>query len=153
MPAGNTTYDGNEIRWTGLQLARRGEASYPKLLAALRKAAATGDASGFVPAPPNAPFPATASPGVVECTDWPHPTSQRQLEQQVRRMEAAAPYTGAAGTIQQAMLSCVGWLIPVRNPPASLPHGLPPLLMAGNWSEYESASRVINQVLISGPDD
>lgn len=150
LPAGSTTYDGNEIRSTGLQLARQGETSYPKLLAALKKAAATGDASGFVPEPPNAPFPAAPSPGVVECTDWPHPTSQRQLQQQVRRMEAAAPYTGAAGTIQLAMLSCVGWPVPVRNPPAALPDGLPPLLMAGNWSEYDTASRVIDQVPGSG---
>ncbi|TDW95184.1 TAP-like protein [Kribbella pratensis] len=146
LPAGSTTYDGNEIRWTGLRLARLGEASYPTLLAALRKAATTGDASGFVPAPPNAPFPSAPSPGVVECTDWPHPTSQRQLQQQVRRMEAAAPYTGIAGTIQQAMLNCVGWPVPVRNQPAALPDGLPPLLMAGNWSEYDSATRVIDQV-------
>ena len=150
LPAGSTTYDGNEIRWTGLRLARLGEASYPKLLAALKKAAATGDASGFVPDPPNAPFPSAPSPGVVECTDWPHPTSQRQLQQQVRRMEAAAPYTGAAGTIQLAMLSCIGWPVPVRNPPAALPDGLPPLLMAGNWSEYDTASRVVDQVPGSG---
>ncbi|MEU8222089.1 alpha/beta fold hydrolase [Kribbella sp. NPDC048915] len=150
MRAGSTTYDGNEIRATGLQLARRGEASYPKLLAALQKAAAHGDASGFVPEPPNAPFPATPSPGVVECLDWPHPTSQRQLRQQVRRMEAAAPYTGAAGTIQLAVLSCIGWPVPVRNAPAALPDGLPPLLMAGNWTEYDAALRVVDQVPGSG---
>ncbi|MGW7680361.1 alpha/beta fold hydrolase [Kribbella sp. NPDC054772] len=150
LPAGSTTYDGNEIRATGLSLARGGEASYPKLLAALRKAATTGDASGFVPAPPNSPFPVLPSPGVVECTDWPHPTSQRQLARQVRRMEAAAPYTGVAGTIQLSMLSCIGWPVPVQNEPAALPHGLPPLLMAGNWSEYDAATRVIDQVPGSG---
>ncbi|TDW14873.1 alpha/beta fold hydrolase [Kribbella kalugense] len=148
MPAGSTTYDGNEIRWSGVTMARAGEASYPTLLAALRKAATTGDASGFVTA--NAPFPGAASPGVVECTDWPHPANQRQLEQQIRRTEAAAPYTGIAGTIQLAILSCVGWPVAVRNEPAALPHGLPPLLMAGNWSEYETGSRVIDQVPGSG---
>ena len=65
-------------------------------------------------------------------------------------MEAAAPYTGAAGTIQLAMLSCIGWPVPVRNPPAALPDGLPPLLVAGNWSEYDTASRVVDQVPGSG---
>ncbi|HEY3561869.1 MAG TPA: alpha/beta fold hydrolase [Kribbella sp.] len=149
LPAGTTTYDGNEVRWMGLRLARRGEASYPKLLEALRKAD-QGDASGFIPDPPNAPYPSTPSPGVVECTDWPHPTSLRQLQRQGRRMEAAAPYTGTAGTIQQAMLSCVGWPVPVQNKPAALPKGLPPLLMAGNWSEYDTGLRVVDQVPGSG---
>ncbi|MFI5695682.1 alpha/beta fold hydrolase [Kribbella sp. NPDC051586] len=150
MPAGTTTYDGDEIRWMGLSLARQGATAYPKLAAAIKTAAATADASGFVPEPPNAPFPGSPTPGVVECTDWPHPANQRQLERQVRAMEAAAPYTGAAGTIEQAILSCVGWPVPVRNPPAALPHGLPPLLMAGNWSEYDTGSRVIQQVPGSG---
>ncbi|WP_427884657.1 alpha/beta hydrolase [Kribbella sp. GL6] len=53
-------------------------------------------------------------------------------------------------TIEQAMLSCVGWPVPVRNPPAALPDGLPPLLMAGNWSEFQAASRVVDQVPGSG---
>jgi pimeloyl-ACP methyl ester carboxylesterase len=150
MPAGSTTYDGNEIRAMGIQLARTGEPSYPKLLAALKKADVHGDASGFVPEPPNAPFPSLPSPGVVECLDWPHPASYRELRQQFRRMEAAAPYSGAAGTIQLAMLSCVGWPVPVRNAPAALPSGLPPLVMAGNWSEYDAAARVIDQVPGSG---
>lgn len=149
IPAGTTSYDGNEIRTLGLYLARDGSASYPKLAAAIKQAA-TGDASGFAPAPPNPPFPSAASPGVVECADWPHPANQRRLNQQVRRMEAAAPYTGAAGTIEQAVLSCIGWPIPVQNKPAALPPGLPPLLMAGNWSEYDTASRVIAQVPGSG---
>ncbi|HWD79121.1 MAG TPA: alpha/beta fold hydrolase [Kribbella sp.] len=147
LPAGSVTYSGDDIRAQAVRLAR--VAAYDKLLAALRKAAA-GEASGFVPDPPNSPHPTTASPGVVECTDWPHPADQRQLERQVRRMEAAAPYTGAVATIQQAMLSCVGWPIPVRNPPAALPKGLPPLVMAGNWSEFQAASRVVAQVPGSG---
>ena len=65
-------------------------------------------------------------------------------------METAAPYLGAAGTIAYAMLSCVGWPVPVQNRPAALPDGLPPLLMAGNWSEYDTAARVIAQVPGSG---
>ena len=149
LPAGSTTYDGNEIRKLGLNLARGGPASYGRLADAIKKAAA-GDASGFTPAPPNQPFPAAPSPGVVECTDWPHPANQRELQRQVRRMEAAAPYTGIAGTIAYAMLSCFGWPIPVQNQPAALPKGLPPLVMAGNWSEFDSASRVIAQVPGSG---
>jgi pimeloyl-ACP methyl ester carboxylesterase len=149
LPAGSTTYDGNEIRKLGQYLARGGPASYGQLAAAIKKAAA-GDASGFTPAPPNPPFPSAPSPGVVECTDWPHPASLRELQRQVRRMEAAAPYLGASGTIAYAMLSCVGWPVPVQNPPAALPGGLPPLLMAGNWSEYDTAARVIAQVPGSG---
>lgn len=148
-PVAGTTYDTNELRSLGLALARRGPASYPKLAVAITQALA-GDASGFVPARPNPPFPSAPSPGVVECTDWPHPANQRELQRQVRRMEAAAPYTGASGTIAYAMLSCVGWPVPVKNEPAALPKGLPPLLMAGNWSEYDSASRVIDQVPGSG---
>ncbi|GAA3149190.1 pimeloyl-ACP methyl ester carboxylesterase [Kribbella aluminosa] len=150
LPAGDVKYGGDDIRAQGVALARVGAASYPRLAAALEKAASTGDASGFIPDPPNAPFAMTASPGVVECTDWPHPADHRQLEQQVRRMRAAAPYTGAVATIEQAMLSCVGWPIPVRNRPAALPDGLPPLLMAGNWSEFQAASRVVDQVPGSG---
>ncbi|MEU4602836.1 alpha/beta fold hydrolase [Kribbella sp. NPDC023972] len=148
-PAAGTTYDGNDLRSLGLQLARRGPASYPKLAGAIKQALA-GDASGFVPARPNPPYPYTPTPGVVECADWPHPANQRELQRQVRRMEAAAPYTGAAGTIAYATLSCVGWPVPLQNEPAALPKGLPPLLMAGNWSEFDSASRVIDQVPGSG---
>jgi pimeloyl-ACP methyl ester carboxylesterase len=150
LPAGSTTYDGNEIRKLAQYLARGGPASYGRLADAITKAVTSGDASGFTPAPPNPPFPSAPSPGVVECTDWPHPTSLRELQRQVRRMEAAAPYLGAAGTIQMAMLSCIGWPVPVKNPPAALPDGLPPLLMAGNWSEYDTAARVIAQVPGSG---
>ncbi|MFI7061536.1 alpha/beta hydrolase [Kribbella sp. NPDC050124] len=148
-PAAGTTYDGNDLRTLGLQLARRGPEAYPKLAEAIKQALA-GDASGFMPARPNPPYPYTPTPGVVECTDWPRPANQRELHRQVRRMEAAAPYTGASGTIAYAMLSCVGWPVPVQNEPAALPRGLPPLLMVGNWSEYDSASRVIDQVPGSG---
>ena len=116
LPAGSTTYDGNEIRKLAQSLARGGPASYGRLADAIKKATASGDASGFTPAPPNPPFPSAPSPGVVECTDWPHPTSLRELQRQVRRMEAAAPYLGAAGTIQMAMLSCIGWPVPVKQP-------------------------------------
>ncbi|MFI6680739.1 alpha/beta fold hydrolase [Kribbella sp. NPDC050470] len=147
--AAGTTYDGNDLRALGLQLARRGPEAYPKLTQAIKQALA-GDASGFTPARPNPPYPYTPTPGVVECTDWPRPANQRELQRQVRRMEAAAPYTGASGTIAYAMLSCVGWPVPVQNEPAALPKGLPPLLMAGNWSEYDSAARVIDQVPGSG---
>ncbi|MGZ0147990.1 alpha/beta fold hydrolase [Kribbella sp. WER1] len=149
LPAGDVKYSGDDIRYQAVALARVGVTSYPRLAAALRKAT-TGDASGFVPDPPSAPYAMTASPGVVECTDWPHPADQRQLMQQVRRMRAAAPYTGAVATIEQAILSCVGWPIPVRNPPAALPDRLPPLVMAGNWSEFQAASRVVDQVPGSG---
>ncbi|GAA1606635.1 alpha/beta hydrolase [Kribbella karoonensis] len=148
LPAGAVKYSADDIRYQAVALAR--VASYSRLAAALEKAARTGDASGFVPDPPNAPYATTASPGVVECTDWPHPADQRQLMRQVRRMRAAAPYIGAVATIEQAMLSCVGWPIPVRNRPAALPDGLPPLLMAGNWSEFQAASRVVDQVPGSG---
>ncbi|WP_427884656.1 alpha/beta fold hydrolase [Kribbella sp. GL6] len=86
LPAGQVTYSGDDIRYQAVALARN--VSYPRLAAALKKAATTGDASGFVPDPPNAPYAMTASPGVVECTDWPHPADQRQLEQQVRRCTA-----------------------------------------------------------------
>jgi pimeloyl-ACP methyl ester carboxylesterase len=148
-PAASTSYDGNELRTLGIYLAKRGPASYGKLADAIKQALA-GDASGFTPARPNPPYPSTASPGVVECTDWPHPANQRELERHVRRMEAAAPFTGPAATIETAVLSCIGWPVPVQNKPEALPDGLPPLLMAGNWVEFDSASRVIAQVPGSG---
>jgi len=85
-------------------------------------------------------------PPGVECTDWPYATSQADLDRTLRRMRAAAPYTGAAGTLQMAMTACIGWPAPLSNPPRPLPHGLPPLLSAGAWGEYDAAARVVAQV-------
>ncbi|MFD2348938.1 alpha/beta hydrolase [Nonomuraea ferruginea] len=45
-----------------------------------------------------------------------------------------------------AGLACVGWPVPVTNPPAPLPKTLPPLLGAGAWGESDAVTRAMSTV-------
>lgn len=138
-------YGGDDLRQLALYLARPGVDEWPQLASALA-AAERGDASGFVPAPPQQPYPSVPQPAVVECPDLPRPRTYAELDRAVRRLNAAAPHTGATGTLLGAVMACVGWPTPVTNPPRDLPRGLPPLVMSGAWVEYDSGLRTIAQV-------
>ena len=145
VPTGtaHVAYRAIDLQSFALGMARQGEPSWPKLAAAIRKAA-KGDASGFVPGS-GARYPDQATP-VTECTDWPRPATRKELMTTLTRLRKIAPNTGAANTPATATLNCIGWPVPVTNPPAALPKGLPPLLGAGAWHESDSARRVLSQV-------
>lgn len=145
VPTGtaNVAYRAIDLQSFALGLARQGETAWPKLAEAIRKAA-KGDASGFVPAK-GARYPDQATP-VTECTDWPRPATRKELMTTLARLRKLAPNTGAANTPASATLNCIGWPVPVTNPPTTLPKGLPPLLGAGAWHESDSAQRVLSQV-------
>ncbi len=139
-------YNGTDLRGIALGLARR--KNWSELAEAI-KAAGRGDASGFIPARPNSPYPDIPT-GITECTDLPHATDYRELTAQAKRVERVAPNTGVVGTMIANTLNCVGWPTPVTNPPAPLPAGLPPLLGAGAWDESDAIVPVLDQVKGSG---
>lgn len=150
-PAVNTSYDGRDLQILAIAKAggfpTGGPSQWGVLAQAIRDAG-RGDASGFAP-PGRFPYPFLPT-GYTECLDWPHAANQADMAATVRRLSEVAPYTGAASTMAINTLGCVGWPIPVTNPPRPLPKGLPPLLSAGNWREYDSAERAVQQVPGSG---
>jgi pimeloyl-ACP methyl ester carboxylesterase len=139
----NVAYKAGDLQSFALGLARQGAAAWPKLATAIRKAS-EGDASDFVPAR-GARYPDQATP-VTECTDWPRFTSLKQLTTTIARLRKLAPNAGAANTFATNTLNCIGWPVPVTNPPAALPDNLPPLLAAGAWGESDATERVLAQV-------
>ncbi|MFI6598854.1 alpha/beta fold hydrolase [Nonomuraea sp. NPDC050536] len=141
--AKDIAYSGRDLQDLALGTARQGPAAWPGLAKAI-SAAARGDASGFVPER-GLRYP-DQSTGVTECVDWPRFTGRAELDAAVKRLRGIAPDTGTAGTIAEGTLGCVGWPVPVTNPPKPLPNGLPPLLGAGNWGESDAVERVLTQV-------
>lgn len=145
-------YDGRDLRWWGLGLAREGlngsSGGWPALARAIARAD-RGDASGFVPEEGGARYPALTTP-VTECLDWPQFRSRVQMAKVIDRLRKIAPHTGAAHTLAIGTLACVGWPVPVTDPPRPLPAGLPPLLGAGAWVESDAVERVLRQVPGSG---
>ena len=103
-----------------------------------------GDAAGFVNTPAH-PYPTTSYP-VSECHEWPHPTGYAQLVAAVRRLDAIDPDMGAAGTMEPAVMGCVGWPGTLTDPPQALPTGLPPLLGVGTWTDFPATERVVSRV-------
>ncbi|GAB3425529.1 alpha/beta hydrolase family protein [Flindersiella endophytica] len=148
-PAVDARYDGRDLQGFGLALAKGGSETWPMLAQAIVDAE-NGDASGFAPAPPQRPYASVPTPAAVECLDWPHFSDQSELEATVRRLRRLVPDVGATDTIAMNTLLCVGWPAKATNLPEPLPGGLPPLLGAGNWNEYEATSRVLAQVPGSG---
>lgn len=136
-------YTGRDLQAFAVSAARQGVKAWPELAADIR-AAASGDASGFVPGR-GLRYPDQAT-GVTECADWPRPADRSELEAVIARLRRAAPDAGTANTLVTGTLGCVGWPVPVTNPPAPLPKGLPPLLGAGAWGESDAVQRVIQQV-------
>ncbi|MEU4410583.1 alpha/beta fold hydrolase [Streptosporangium sp. NPDC023963] len=136
-------YDGRDLQAFAVSSARRGAEVWPKLARDIR-AAAGGDASGFVPER-GARYP-DQSTGVTECVDWPRPAGRAELEATIARLRKVAPNAGTASTMATATLGCVGWPVGVTNPPAPLPKGLPPMLGAGAWGESDAVRRVLRQV-------
>ncbi|MCG5216118.1 alpha/beta fold hydrolase [Streptosporangium soli] len=140
-------YDGRDLQSFALGLARRGEPGWPALARTIQEAG-RGDASGFAPER-GLRYP-DQSTGVTECLDWPRAKDRAELTAAVSRLRRLAPNTGTAGTLVAATLTCVGWPVPVTNPPSSLPDDLPPLLGAGAWNESDSVQQVLDQVPGSG---
>ncbi|MGP3915458.1 alpha/beta fold hydrolase [Nonomuraea sp. 10N515B] len=136
-------YDGRDLQSLAIDYARQGPSAWPKLAQAIRQTT-RGDASAFVPER-GGRYPGYLT-GVTECTDWPRPTTRAGLDTTIARLRRAALNTGAADTMATATLACVGWPVPVTNPPAALPKGLPPLLGAGAWGESDAAARALAQV-------
>lgn len=141
--ADGVAYTGRDLRSFAVSSARQGRAAWPALAAAIRRAHG-GDASAFLPAR-GARYPDQAT-GVTECTDWPRPASRSALDAMTARLRKAAPNAGAANTMATAGLACVGWPVPVTNPPAPLPKTLPPLLGAGAWGESDAVTRAMSTV-------
>ncbi|WP_084773808.1 alpha/beta fold hydrolase [Nonomuraea candida] len=139
----NVAYRTADLQSFALGLARQGVQGWPRLAQAIRKAS-RGDASDFVPSR-GARYPDQATP-VTECTDWPRFADHKELTAALSRLRKAAPDTGAANTLASATLGCIGWPVPVTNPPAALPKSLPPLLGAGAWGESEASERLLSQV-------
>ncbi|SDI79292.1 alpha/beta fold hydrolase [Nonomuraea jiangxiensis] len=139
----NVAYRTRDLQSFALFLARQGPSAWPKLAEAIRKSA-DGDASDFVPAR-GARYPDQTT-GVTECTDWPRFATRKEQIATTKRVLQAAPNTGTANTLASGTLSCIGWPVPVTNPPAPLPKGLPPLLGAGAWGESDAVDRVLSQV-------
>ncbi|MER5646005.1 alpha/beta fold hydrolase [Streptosporangium sp. NPDC002524] len=136
-------YDGRDLQAFAVSSARMGGEAWPKLARDIR-AAAGGDASGFVPER-GARYP-DQSTGVTECVDWPRPANRAELRTTITRLREVAPDAGTANTLATGTLGCVGWPVPVTNPPAPLPKGLPPMLGAGAWGESDAVQRVLRQV-------
>ncbi|WP_433226172.1 alpha/beta fold hydrolase [Microtetraspora malaysiensis] len=136
-------YDGGDLQAFAISSAKQGAEAWPKLARDIR-AAAAGDASGFVPER-GLRYP-DQSTGVTECLDWPRPSGRAELESLVARLRKVAPDAGAANTLATGSLGCVGWPVPVSNPPTPLPKGLPPMLGAGAWGESDAVQRVLAQV-------
>jgi pimeloyl-ACP methyl ester carboxylesterase len=103
-----------------------------------------GDAAGFVNTPAH-PYSSTSYP-VSECHEWPHPTSYGQLTAAVRRLDAIDPDLGAAGTMEPAVIGCIGWPGAFTDPPRPLPASLPPLLGVGTWSDFPATERVVSRI-------
>ncbi|MFG1947996.1 alpha/beta fold hydrolase [Nonomuraea sp. NPDC048826] len=141
--AEGVAYTARDLQSFAISMARGGSAAWPTLAAAIRKAH-RGDASAFVPQR-GARFPDMAT-GVTECVDWPRPASRAASDAMTARLRKVAPNAGPANTIATAGLACVGWPVPVTNPPAPLPTTLPPLLGAGAWGESEAVTRAISRV-------
>ncbi|MEU6997776.1 alpha/beta hydrolase [Nonomuraea sp. NPDC046570] len=135
-------YDGRDLQSFAISSARQGVRAWPKLARDIR-AAAGGDASGFVPEHGRYPDQST---GVTECVDWPRPANRAELEATIARLRRIAPDAGTANTLATGTLGCVGWPVPVTNPPTPLPKGLPPMLGAGAWGESDAVQRVLEQV-------
>ncbi|MDF5755075.1 alpha/beta fold hydrolase [Spongiactinospora sp. TRM90649] len=141
--AAGVAYDGEDLRWLVLSVAQEGPAAWPGLARTLR-AAERGDASGLVPQAGSRY--ANHTTGVTECLDWPRFGGQAEAAEAARRIRAIAPNTGTARTLAAIAVICAGWPVPVTNPPAPLPKGLPPLLGAGAWNESDAVAGVLAQV-------
>ncbi|MBF8194191.1 alpha/beta fold hydrolase, partial [Nonomuraea sp. K274] len=114
----NVAYKSQDLQSFAVGRARQGSAAWPDLAQAIRKAA-KGDASDFVPAR-GARYP-DQSTGVTECTDWPRFADRKEMTAMIDRLREVAPNAGTANTLTTATLGCIGWPVPVTNPPAPLP--------------------------------
>ncbi|WP_216215313.1 alpha/beta fold hydrolase [Amycolatopsis aidingensis] len=147
-PKVDASYGGRDLRNLGLMAARQGPSRWGELAEAIMRAE-QGDASGFAPQG-RIPYPAVPVPAPVECLELPRAGNYWRLTALTGWLRRIAPNVGAASPLPMNTLHCEGWPTPVTNPPRPLPRGLPPLLGAGYWNEFDAVSRVIAQVPGSG---
>ncbi len=125
-----TTVTGDDIR-SGIQEVVLNVSKWPELGENLAKVMA-GDASAFAfelkTGPTNTDFAETA----IQCLDWPATTNATFEGLQARHIFdlAAAPHTQGASQSWRAQTRCVGWPVPMTNPPRPLHvKGAPPILI------------------------
>ncbi|WP_219415921.1 alpha/beta fold hydrolase [Pseudonocardia nigra] len=144
LRAAGVRYTGTELQSLAMLQIRRGPEGWAGLAAAV-VAAEQGDASGFAP-PGRSPYPMVGTPGVTECLEYPRYRNGAHVAATVQRIRSVAPNTGVGHPLVAHGLTCVGWPAPVTNPPAPLPDGVPPLLGAGTWGDFDGTARVLAQV-------
>jgi pimeloyl-ACP methyl ester carboxylesterase len=111
------TVTGDDIR-SAVQGNLLGTHMWPALGENLAKAIA-GDASAFsfkfVQAETDHDFSETA----IQCLDWPAQTNATYEGYEARRIfdKATAPHTQGAAQSWRAQTRCIGWPVPVKNPP------------------------------------
>jgi pimeloyl-ACP methyl ester carboxylesterase len=125
-----TTVTGDDIR-AGIQGIVLNTSKWPELGEGLAKALA-GDASAFAVELKSGPIDMDFAETAIQCLDWPAETNATFDGLQARRIFdlAAAPYTQGATQSWRAQTRCVGWPVPMTNPPRPLVvEGAPPILI------------------------
>lgn len=125
-----TTVTGDDIR-SGIQEVVLNVSKWPELGANLAKAMA-GDASAFAFKLKTGPTDEAFAETAIQCLDWPAATNATFEGLQVRHIFdlAAAPHTQGASQSWRAQTRCVGWPVPMTNPPRPLHvEGAPPILI------------------------
>jgi hypothetical protein len=117
--------------------AHPGWAGFAEMLAAARD----GDASGFS-------WPLADSttwsnyPGIpIGCVDWPTPfTSYEDVVAAMNLVTVASPHVLGATQTWNNSISCMGWPVPVANPPTRLDvQGTPPILIVNATHDPSTA--------------
>jgi pimeloyl-ACP methyl ester carboxylesterase len=93
-------------------------------------------------------FPALA----IECLDWPvQSTSYQDIAYKEMLGQVVAPHTQGASQTWSVQTGCIGWPVPVQNPPHSADvHGAPPILLINATHDpstsYTWANGLLNQI-------
>lgn len=114
------TATGDDIR-SAVQENLLGTQLWPGLGEKLARAIA-GDASGFSFKLKKAEADHDFSETAIQCLDWPAQTNATYEGYQARRIfdRATAPHTQGAAQSWRAQTRCIGWPVPVKNPPRPL---------------------------------
>ncbi|MBF8190986.1 alpha/beta fold hydrolase [Nonomuraea sp. K274] len=126
------------------------EPEYPRwteLAKAIAQAEA-GDATGFAKyvkaGAGSLKAPSYVGMNATQCTDGLRYRDYQDY-QSVRALgERISPNLYGMGVWHR--LGCTGWPVPVTNPRAPLPSGLPPFLGAGTWTDYDDTADIVRRV-------
>lgn len=124
------TVTGDDIR-SKVQSGLAGLQTWPTLGENLAKAIA-GDASAFSFQFKQEETDMDFSETAIQCLDWPAQTTSTYEGYRNRRIyaQATAPHTQGATQSWRAHTRCIGWPVPVKNPPRPLVvNGAPPILI------------------------